>query len=120
MSVPGAPKHVQNGLGSKYGHPSTYLKALKAKICKYEAHILRIQSKNEIASLCFLHPASLCVCVREVREVLQPTKEVFSTRFGSRMVPAVTRAEVSTYPAVSVGEEVSDTPSSSSSSLIQE
>ena len=35
---------------------------LKAKICKYEGHHLRIESKKEIASLCFLHPASLRVC----------------------------------------------------------
>ena len=58
------------------------------------------------------------MCVREVREVLQATKEVFSTCLGSITVSTV-HAEVSTYPATSVDEEVSDTPSSSSS-LVQE
>ena len=58
------------------------------------------------------------MCVREMREVLQATKEALSMHLGSRTV-STTCAEVSSYPAPSIGEEVCDTPSSSSS-LIQE
>ena len=58
------------------------------------------------------------MCVREVREVLQATKEASSMCFDSRTVPTM-RSGVSMYPAASVGEKVSDTPSSSSS-LVQE
>ena len=58
------------------------------------------------------------MCVREVREVLQATKEALSTCLGSRTV-STTGAKVSSYLPTSVGEEVSDTPSSSSS-LVQE
>ena len=62
----------------------------------------------------YFYNNSLCVCVREVREVLWACIEASSLCFGLQQVPAM-RMEHPILSGNKHGEKVSDTSSSSSS-----